>query len=155
MQFNYAQLYWVDDTIQSALDKTETINELSHEFSTHFKIDGKRLLIDLLYQIAMSDGQFHSKEEAIIKTIVSKIYLPNADHTQIRALYIKTDKKKRYYDILNISTTATQDDIKKAYRAASKKHHPDKVAHLGEEFRTVAETKMQEINNAYETLYKG
>lgn len=33
--------------------------------------------------------------------------------------------EKTYYEILEISITATQDDIKKAYKTLAKKYHPD------------------------------
>ena len=46
------------------------------------------------------------------------------------------------------------DTIKKAYRQLSMKYHPDKVRHLGEEFRGVAEEKMKEINAAYDFFKK-
>ena len=36
----------------------------------------------------------------------------------------------------------------------SMKYHPDKVRHLGEEFRSVAEQKMKEINAAYDYFKK-
>ena len=40
--------------------------------------------------------------------------------------------------------------IKRSYRQLSMKYHPDKVAHLGDEFKSVAEDKMKEINSAYD-----
>lgn len=49
-----------------------------------------------------------------------------------------------YYDVLGVDKSATQDDIKKAYRKLSKKHHPDKTG--GDD------AKFKEINEAYETL---
>ena len=49
-----------------------------------------------------------------------------------------------YYDTLGVDKTATQDQIKKAYRKLSMKHHPDKTG--GDD------TKFKEINEAYETL---
>lgn len=51
---------------------------------------------------------------------------------------------KNYYDVLGIKKTATQDEIKKAYRELCKKYHPDKNG--GDD------TKFKEINEAYETL---
>ena len=42
------------------------------------------------------------------------------------------------------------DTIKKAYRQLSMKYHPDKVSHLGDEFKGVAEEKMKELNAAYD-----
>lgn len=49
-----------------------------------------------------------------------------------------------YYKILNINKTASQEDIKKAYRRAAKEHHPDRTG--GDD------AKFKQINEAYETL---
>ena len=44
--------------------------------------------------------------------------------------------------------------MKKAYRKAAIKHHPDKVSHLGEEVRKAAEEKFSKVNEAYERIKK-
>jgi DnaJ family protein A protein 2 len=53
------------------------------------------------------------------------------------------------YQTLNIPKTATQSEIKKAYRKAALQHHPDKVP---KEERSKAEHKFKEISKAYEWL---
>ena len=53
------------------------------------------------------------------------------------------------YQTLSIPKTATQSEIKKAYRKAALQHHPDKVP---KEQRTKAEHKFKEISKAYEWL---
>lgn len=58
------------------------------------------------------------------------------------------------YKILEISPDATDDEVKKAYRKAAMKHHPDKVSHLGEEVRKAAEEKFAKLNQAYERIKK-
>ncbi|MCR4965424.1 MAG: DnaJ domain-containing protein [Bacteroidales bacterium] len=58
------------------------------------------------------------------------------------------------YRILEVSPDATDDEVKKAYRAAAKKHHPDKVSHLGEDVRKAAEEKFAQVNNAYNRIKK-
>ena len=53
-----------------------------------------------------------------------------------------------FYKVLNISESATPDEIKKSYRQLSMKWHPDKNPDNQEE----AKAKFQKINEAYETL---
>ena len=53
------------------------------------------------------------------------------------------DPKKNYYEILGVWEDANQDEIKKAFRKAAVKHHPD---------RGGDKAKFQEMNEAYQTL---
>ena len=62
------------------------------------------------------------------------------------------DEGSSPYDVLGLPRNATQEDIKKAYRNLVKQYHPDKVNHLGEEFRALAEKRFKEIQEAYQTL---
>ncbi|MCJ7603327.1 MAG: DnaJ domain-containing protein [Desulfobulbaceae bacterium] len=62
--------------------------------------------------------------------------------------------EQQYYEILGLQPDASFEEIKKAYRKLSMRYHPDKVVHLGEEFKGVAEEKMKEINAAYQYLKK-
>ena len=57
-----------------------------------------------------------------------------------------------HYAVLGVSRTASQAQIKAAYRMRMQEYHPDKVAHLGAELRALAERKAREINEAYEAL---
>jgi hypothetical protein len=56
------------------------------------------------------------------------------------------------FQILNVNRGASANEIKHAYREMLSKYHPDKVAHLGEEFQQIAHTKVIEITKAYEML---
>ena len=56
------------------------------------------------------------------------------------------------YKILEIERGASQDDIKQAYRQLAGKYHPDKVEHLGDEFKVLAEKRFKEIQQAYQEL---
>ena len=56
------------------------------------------------------------------------------------------------YNVLNVPRGASPEEIKKAYRELANKYHPDKVLHLGDEFRELAEKRFKEIEKAYREL---
>jgi len=55
-----------------------------------------------------------------------------------------------WWEILEVSPTATPDEIRQAYRQRMSEYHPDKVATLGPELRELAARKAQQINAAYD-----
>ena len=56
------------------------------------------------------------------------------------------------FKTLGIDRSASPEDIKRAYRHLAGKYHPDKVEHLGEEFKALAEKRFKDIQQAYEEL---
>jgi DnaJ-domain-containing protein 1 len=56
------------------------------------------------------------------------------------------------YTVLSVPRNASLEEIKQAYRELANKYHPDKVLHLGDEFRELAEKRFKEIEEAYREL---
>jgi ABC-type Zn2+ transport system substrate-binding protein/surface adhesin len=59
-------------------------------------------------------------------------------------------EERKYALILGLGERITPSDVKTAYRDLLAKYHPDKVNHLGEEFKQIAEKKTKEIVQAYQ-----
>ena len=58
------------------------------------------------------------------------------------------------YEVLGISTDATEDEVKTAYRKLAMMHHPDRVASQGQDAQKKAEMEFRKINEAYESIKK-
>lgn len=59
---------------------------------------------------------------------------------------------KNPYEVLGVKENASQEEIKKAYRELVKQYHPDK--YVNNPLKDLAEEKLREINEAYDTLTK-
>lgn len=61
-------------------------------------------------------------------------------------------EKRDYYEVLGLSKGASDNEIKKAYRKAAMKYHPDKFSNASEKEKKDAEEKFKEVNEAYQVL---
>lgn len=110
-------------------------------------------LFHYLARIAMADGNFSSSEKSVLEAIASVIRLTSSDADSVIAMYYKeTDDSA--YKVLEISPSATNDQVKAAYRRMAMKNHPDKVATLGPDVQKAAAEKFRQIQDAYETIKK-
>jgi DnaJ like chaperone protein len=109
-------------------------------------------LIHFLFGIANADGAVHEVEVNIIKTIAGYLYVNPHDFESIKAMFYNSSDSA--YRILEIEKTATNDEVKLAYRKMAKKYHPDKLQHLGAEHIKGAEEKFKQVSIAYEQIQK-
>lgn len=109
-------------------------------------------LLHFLFGIAQSDGQVSKAEAQKLKEIARYLRVGQHDFESIMAMFIKSADTA--YKILEIEKTATDDEVKKAYRTMAKKYHPDRVVTENEAIRKGAEEKFKEVQKAYETIQK-
>ena len=119
-------------------------------------------LLHFLFGIAKVDGSVTTAELNAIKKISVYLYISNRDFESIRAMFYSSSSGRssrsytsvNAYKILEITKKATDTEVKKAYRRLVKKHHPDKVRHLGKEHQKGAEEKFRQVQKAYEQIQK-
>jgi DnaJ like chaperone protein len=88
----------------------------------------------------------------VIHTIAGYLNINNKDYESIKAIFIKDMDSA--YKILEIDSSASDGEVKKAYRKMAVKYHPDKVAHLGKEIQRTAEEKFKAVSDAYNEIKK-
>ncbi len=161
LNFSGAQIEWLNDIIETAKQATSNIQNLANEFTIQFGYESQLMLLNMVYNVAYSDGVFHEAEAKLIDQLAVLLKVSAFDHQRIKMAFeaqygdiANTENDDKYFAVLGLTNTASKDEIKKTYRELTKKYHPDKVHHLGQEFKVQAEKKMQEINGAYDELMK-
>lgn len=138
--------------LREILKQDIQVYEVSQQIGRFMDYSSKLQLLHYLFGIASSDGSTHENEVDLISVISKYMGISSADFQSIKAMFVQ--EVDSAYKILGVESTATDDEVKKAYREMAKKYHPDKVAYLGEDVRKSAEQKLQEVNEAYDKIRK-
>jgi len=133
-----------------------TFDQFAAQFYENFSssVGLLQLMIEFFYEVAAADGAVNSAEEALIRRAAFLFQLPDSVVDAIRRRYGGASANEHAYAVLNLSKTATDEEVKKAYRKMCIEFHPDTLASkgMGDEFKDVAERKFQEIQEAYEEI---
>ena len=129
------------------------IYEVGPQIARYMNYSQRLQLFHYLVQIAIADNQFDQSEKSVLEAIASTIGLSASDASSVIAMFYKDSSSA--YAVLEISPSATNDEVTKAYRRMAMKNHPDKVATLGPDVQKAAEEKFRQMQEAYETIKKG
>ncbi len=138
--------------LRDLLNQNIPVNEVCRQIKQNMNYSARLQLLHFLYGIAQSDGAVDKKEQETITFIAREMGLSEKDIESIQAMFIPNTEAD--YKILEIDTSASNEEVKKAYRRMAMKFHPDKVSHLGEDFQKAANEKFQSVNKAYENIKK-
>lgn len=128
--------------------------EVASQINRYMNYSARMQLVRLLFDIAYADGEVNTPELNVIRRISNVFDISSTEFESLKAPYVKHVDENWAYKALEIETTATTDDIKKAYRRMAMKYHPDKVHNLGEDIKKSATEKFRAVNEAYEHLKK-
>jgi len=138
--------------LRDILNQEIPLRDVAIQIKQRLDYSSRLQLLHFLYGISHADGKVHPKEVEVIRAIADYMGVSAKDIDSIQSMFYEdTDSS---YKILEIDRSATDEEVKKAYRKMATKYHPDKVSYLGEEFRSAAKEKFQKLNEAYEKIKK-
>lgn len=156
---------WFDDGKAPSFRLQDTLRELRR--SNGRRAESRTVFVRLVLEVSLAKSRVYQQERAAIWTICQELEVGRVELAQLEAM-IRAQKGFRHspagdadaarvkdaYKALGMKQSATNDEIKKAYRRLMNRNHPDKIASKNPEATVVAEAerKTREIRGAYELL---
>jgi DnaJ like chaperone protein len=138
--------------LHDLLLQTIPVGDVCRQIQRNMHYSARLQLLHFLFGIAQADKQVSDGEIKLIEFISAEMGVSDNDLKSIKAMFIQDTGFA--YKILDIENTATDEEIKKAYRRMAMKYHPDKLATMGEEFQQAAQEKFRKVNEAYQKIKK-
>ncbi|MFB2706043.1 co-chaperone DjlA [Marinobacter shengliensis] len=147
--------------------------DLDAELNRFLQNSGRQpAFLQMFLQVQVSavaaDGQVHPAEHEMLVRIARCLGLPESQVDQLEAMlrgahaghaggspnYSSGQQIDDAYKVLGVSASASDDEIKRAYRKLMSENHPDKLAGRGmpESMREMAEERTREISHAYDVI---
>lgn len=130
----------------------QNIPELTRIFNQSTLYETRLQILHFLFGVANADGSISQPELSKVEQIAAALGIRPHDLESIKAMFIKATGSA--YKILDIPQTATNEEVKKAYRAMAKKYHPDKLQSKDPALVKGAQEKFQKVQEAYEAIQK-
>jgi len=138
--------------LKDILKQDIPVRDVCMQISRNMDYSSRLQLLHLLFNISSADGAINTLETEAVEKMAGYLGIASSDFVSIRNMFVpETDSS---YKILEIQPSATDEEVRKAYRRMAMKYHPDKVSHLGEEFRKTADEKFKNVNEAYRKIKK-
>lgn len=139
--------------------------------ATGGKVHLTRIFLEVQLQAVLADGSIAAEERAMLGRVARGLGLSPIEIARIEAILrmaqrggasagggagrsASADELGDAYAVLGVERSASDTQIKRAYRKLMSEHHPDKIAAKGlpESMREMAERKTREITHAYDII---
>ena len=151
-QFNQNQVQDFMTLFKDIIKQDYPLRDVCRQIVRSMDHSSRLELIHVLFGLSKADGHVHPDEIKVIHTLARYLNINNNDFNSIQATFFKDTLSD--YKILGLDSSATDNEVKKTYRKMAAKYHPDKVAHLGEDLKNLAEEKFKSLNDAYQNIKK-
>ncbi len=138
--------------LKELLKKDVDVKTVGAQIKRYVNKEARLQLLYYLTGIARADGVVSAAEIRVLREIALALELSSRESEAIFAMFY--DNTDSAYQILEIDRSASDEEIKKAYKTLAVKHHPDKVSHLGADVQRASEERFKIISEAYEKIRK-
>lgn len=142
--------------LKQLLEQQVDVGPLCAQIGMHLGYPERLELLQLLVAVARADGILNPAETRTVREIAQRLGIREAD---LRTLFGAAGQASAPaqaapdpYEVLGVARSASDEELKKAWRALAKKFHPDRVAHLGEDLRRFSEEKFKSIQGAWDQI---
>jgi DnaJ like chaperone protein len=156
---------WFQTGKQASFPLLATLQQLRRDIGRNAEI--RQLFVRLLMEVSLSKGRLQQRERSLLWTVCGELDISRVDLAQLEAMLraqggfrrspqgaIDAQRVEAAYATLGVAKTASNDEIKRAYRRLMNRNHPDKLA--GQEQGTgamaAAQKRTRDIRSAYEML---
>ena len=158
------RLLWVRDLIKTSRSSPDSVEALCARLRSAYGFQERFIVLQVLVRVAEADGRLGAEERSFIERVALELGLRPfvgafGDRFESASDRAHTEQRTRARSgvaealaTLGLASDASPADIKTEWRKLSLENHPDRVSHLGEEFRVLAEERMRKINHAYTLL---
>jgi len=147
---HYAKVYWED--LKKYLESNNDISGVCRSLNQMMPPQQLGIVVQYLFDIAQSDGNVSKQELDVIERIARMLNISPSLFEQLKSMFWKDASNA--YKVLGLEKSATDQQVKKAYRKMAVEHHPDKFATMGEQHQKAAKEQFQKIQEAYEIIKK-
>ena len=137
--------------LREYLEQDVSIEEVALNIRIRMTPAMRLQLLHFLVAVAKADAAVSARELEVLRRIAAALGISRESSESVFAMFDGQTIEDAYH-ILEIEPGATDEEVRKAYKKMSLKHHPDKVAYLGPDIQAAATEKFKSINQAYEKI---
>ena len=138
--------------LREYLKKEHNLNQVCRKLRNRMSYSPRLELVHILFRISRADGVISDAEISLIQQVATQLGVSHTDYLSLKAMFVESADAD--FKILDVSNSASEDEVKKAYRKLAMRFHPDRLQGLSEGEKKSAETKFLRVQKAYENIKK-
>jgi len=137
-----------DALASSEQDMEHLVKRARTELKPSFRLE----IVRAIYDMCVADADLSARERDLLKHVTQTFNLSDEQLQQITTQFFGGADK--HYEALGLAESATDDEVKSAFRKLAAENHPDRVATLGAKEAEAAAARFRAVKDAYEALRK-